>query len=151
MKLFRSSPTDRAVESRPAGSIHTPLADLDGLDRAALLARWETLFGHPAPSQIRMPLLLGAIAWRMQMDASPQWAGKAGAARLSRLLRGGAPRTALPEGTRLVREWQGHTHQVMVTASGFEHSGQAYRSLSAVARAITGTPWSGPAFFGLTS
>ena len=54
-------------------------------------------------------------------------------------------------GTRLVREWQGREHAVTVLTDGFEYLGRPYKSLSAVARAITGTRWSGPAFFGLRS
>jgi hypothetical protein len=52
-------------------------------------------------------------------------------------------------GTRLIREWQGVEHVVTVTADGFEWQGRPYRSLSAIARAITGTRWNGPLFFGL--
>ncbi|MFI0849153.1 DUF2924 domain-containing protein [Mesorhizobium sp. IMUNJ 23232] len=52
-------------------------------------------------------------------------------------------------GTRLVREWQGVEHVVTVTAGGFEWQGRPYSSLSAVARAIAGTRWNGPLFFGL--
>ena len=52
-------------------------------------------------------------------------------------------------GTRLIREWQGVEHAVTVTAAGFEWQGRPYRSLSAIARAITGTRWNGWVFFGL--
>jgi hypothetical protein len=55
----------------------------------------------------------------------------------------------LLEGIRLLREWRGVTHEVTVVDGGYEHEGKRYRSLSAVARAITGTQWSGPLFFGL--
>ena len=55
----------------------------------------------------------------------------------------------LLEGTKLLREWRGVTHEVTVIDGGYEHQGKRYRSLSAVARAITGTQWSGPLFFGL--
>jgi hypothetical protein len=55
------------------------------------------------------------------------------------------------EGTRLVREWNGERHEVTVVAGGFEYGGRRYRSLTAVATAITGAHWSGPAFFGLRS
>lgn len=54
-----------------------------------------------------------------------------------------------PPGTRLVREWNGRNHTVEVLEQGFLCDGQRYRSLSAVARAITGARWSGPRFFGL--
>src|SRR5262249_47689615 len=52
-------------------------------------------------------------------------------------------------GTRLIREWQGSRHEVTVVADGYEYGGKRYRSLSAIAHAITGTQWNGPAFFGL--
>ena len=54
-------------------------------------------------------------------------------------------------GTRLVREWQGTEHTVTVLADGYEWQGRPYRSLSAIARAITGTRWNGPLFFGLVN
>jgi len=52
-------------------------------------------------------------------------------------------------GTRLIRQWDGETHQVTVCEHGFEYKGERYRSLSQIARLITGTRWSGPLFFGL--
>jgi hypothetical protein len=52
-------------------------------------------------------------------------------------------------GTRLIRQWEGKTHQVTVGESGFEYNGESYKSLSVIARLITGTRWSGPLFFGL--
>jgi hypothetical protein len=58
-------------------------------------------------------------------------------------------RPELKSGTRLVREWQGRTYEVLVLDEGFSWQGTHYRSLSALARKITGTPWSGPLFFGL--
>jgi hypothetical protein len=58
-------------------------------------------------------------------------------------------RPELKPGTRLVREWQGRTYDVLVLDDGFSWQGTRYRSLSAIARKITGTPWSGPLFFGL--
>ena len=54
-------------------------------------------------------------------------------------------------GTRLIREYQGVEHWVTVRDDDFEYQGRPYKSLSAIARAITGTPWSGPVFFGLKS
>jgi len=52
-------------------------------------------------------------------------------------------------GTRIFRQWRGETHEVVVTESGFEYRRARYNSLSEIARKITGTRWSGPAFFGL--
>ncbi|MGH9552274.1 MAG: DUF2924 domain-containing protein, partial [Terriglobales bacterium] len=58
---------------------------------------------------------------------------------------------AFKPGTRLIREWQDCTHEVVVLEHGFQWNGETYRSLSAVARAITGTKWNGHMFFGLKS
>jgi len=60
------------------------------------------------------------------------------------------PDIVLKAGTTLVRQWRGHTHTVLVHNDGFEHEGQLYRSLTAIADRITETHWSGPRFFGLT-
>ncbi len=58
-------------------------------------------------------------------------------------------RPQLKPGTRLIREWQGRTYEVVVLDDGLSWQGTQYRSLSAIARKITGTAWSGPLFFGL--
>ena len=60
------------------------------------------------------------------------------------------PGLVLKTGTILVRQWRGHTHTVFVHKDGFEHAGQRYRSLTAIAERITEAHWSGPRFFGLT-
>ena len=60
------------------------------------------------------------------------------------------PALVLKAGTTLVRQWRGHTHTVLVHNDGFEHEGQLYRSLTAIAERITEAHWSGPRFFGLT-
>jgi hypothetical protein len=101
-------------------------------------------------------LLVQAVAYRMQEVArgglrpEPQ-------RQLLRIAQqfketGAATIRARPElkpGTRLVREWQGRTYDVLVLDDGFSWQGTRYRSLSAIARKITGTAWSGPLFFGL--
>lgn len=77
---------------------------------------------------------------QMQQAGLDPLAGRSPAAR---------PPVTLKPGTRLLREWQGATHEVLVLDVGFDYAGQTYKSLSAIARAITGTPWSGPLFFGI--
>jgi hypothetical protein len=80
-------------------------------------------------------------------------AGSGGIDRLLRKLQrsaaSSAPGVSLAPGTRLLPEWQGQTHHMTVVVNGFEYAGKTYRSLTAIARHITGTPWSGPQFFGL--
>ena len=134
-------------------SIAEELALLARLNRPALAKRWTEVFGCPAPRYCQAPLLRGALAWQLQMDADPEWRGARGRARLARLLRGTESRTIrLNAGTELIREWQGRMHRVVVRPQGnFEYEGAPYRSLSAISRRITGTNWSGRAFFGLAS
>lgn len=115
------------------------------LDRKDLLERWEALFGRKPPPHTHASFMRLALAWKIQAG------GKGGASpelprvrHETRLASG-----ILSPGTRLVREWRGSTYHVLVTEHGFDYAGKIYRSLSAIARQITGTPWSGPAFFGI--
>ncbi|EWS54643.1 MULTISPECIES: DUF2924 domain-containing protein [unclassified Methylibium] len=93
-------------------------------------------------------MLALALGWQLQMA---ERLGTSAPDRLLRSLRrsAGPSSSTVAPGTRLLREWQGRTHQVTVLSSGYEWNGQTYRSLSAIARSITGTAWSGPLFFGL--
>jgi Protein of unknown function (DUF2924) len=128
------------------------LAELAALNRSALAERWEEAFGVPAPKSCQATLLRQALAWQLQMQALEASVGVREARRAAQSLRQAAsssPVSALSPGTRLLREWQGRTHHVCVVPGGFEYEGQVWRSLSAIARSITGTPWSGPKFFGL--
>lgn len=128
------------------------LAELASLERTALGQRWTAAFGCSPPRNAQAALLRRILAWHIQMQASAQWRGATASARLARSLRlspSAAP--SLTPGTRLLRQWRDRTHEVTVLAHGFEYEGQTHRSLSAIARQITGTPWSGPAFFGLRS
>lgn len=128
------------------------LPDLADLSRAALAARWEALYGAAPPKGISRRLLVSAIIYARQVK---QNGGHSPATmrRLAKLASGAAvaeratSRTLRP-GARLVREWNGVTHTIEVMADGYVWKGQRYRSLSAVARAITGARWSGPRFFG---
>lgn len=116
------------------------------MDRTSLAERWQAAFGRPAPRRCESTLLRGAVAWDLQMQALRKTVGRQAADRMTKTV---APRQALTPGTRLVREWQGQTHHVSVLVKGFDYEGRTFRSLSAIARHITGTPWSGPQFFGL--
>lgn len=92
-------------------------------------------------------LLARLLAWRIQVDAF----GGLDATTI-RLLKSDCvplPRMTLTPGSKLAREWQGRRHEVDVLEQGFQHNGTTYRSLSEVARAITGTRWNGLRFFGL--
>ncbi len=122
------------------------LAWLAQASREQLAQRWHQTFGHPAPYKCHAELLRQILAWHLQSQA------EGGLSATERRQLAGQPipvADSLSPGTRLVRVWHGCTHQVIVLDEGFLHAGQRYTSLSAIARAITGTAWSGPVFFGL--
>lgn len=135
------------------------LAAIPSLPRADLMERWTAAYGRPPPKGLSRRLLEYAASYHTQANAyggpSPTLRGKL--RRLKGSNRGNtsasAPRTPSsktpPPGTRMVREWNGKTHTVEALAQGFLFDGQSYRSLSEIARAITGARWSGPRFFGL--
>lgn len=128
------------------------LADLATMDRAALLAAWSDLFGSPAPKGISRSFLRRFIAFELQAKQSKGLSKSVMAALKRTETRAQQPTTAaqrLKPGGRLLREWNGVTHVVDVTEAGYVWKGESWRSLSVIAREITGAHWSGPRFFGL--
>ncbi len=126
------------------------IAGLCGLSRADLVERWVELQGSPPIKTMTEGLLARGIAYEMQVR---QLGGLTAAERkaLGALARGWPnPNSgALKVGMRLYRSWRGVTQEVLVLEGGYGWQGKSYASLSGVARAITGTRWSGPRFFGL--
>ena len=132
------------------------LAKLETADTPTLRAQWLELYGHEAPPRASKTLMRLAVAYRLQERVH---GGLSAAAR--RELKEIAAQSAtwphknksqgqrLRLATRLVREFKGELHEVTVLDDGFAYRGQHYGSLSKIARLITGTQWSGPAFFGL--
>ncbi|MGA2782624.1 MAG: DUF2924 domain-containing protein [Smithella sp.] len=133
------------------------LAELTGLstlDRRELIEKWQLLYGTEPPVGVRNNFLMHGIAHRMQekalgglKPATRRFLEKAAQDNASRqqIL----PAVSIKPGTRLLREWHGVTYEVIILESSVMCNGKYYRSLSEVARAITGTRWSGPLFFGL--
>jgi hypothetical protein len=132
------------------------LDELKGLGLAGLRLQWAELFGVAPVPRISRDVLIRGIAWRIQEDAHGG-ISKSVRRRLVQLAadlsQDGVIRTAhataFKPGTKLVREWKGRVHEVMICEDGYVWSGKRYRSLTQVARLITGTRWSGPRFFGL--
>jgi hypothetical protein len=115
----------------------------------ALRGRWRGEFGRRPPAGLSKDMLGRMIAWQIQERA---FGGldRESLTFLDGLARQGvSARRQLKPGTVLVREYQGQRHTVMVAREGFDWQGMTYPSLSAIARAITGTAWSGPRFFAL--
>jgi len=133
-------------------------AEVAGLSKASikdLRERWKRLYGNEPSGHIGRALLIGAIAYRLQEEA---FGGlKPSTQRiLDRVCYGreeigqeGIAKRRASAGTVLIREWRGVRHRVVVLDNDVTYRGRRYKSLSEVARAITGTRWSGPLFFGL--
>lgn len=136
-----------------------PLADmlignLQTMDGGTLRQEWIKTFGKPPPDTLSIGFIRKVLAHEVQCR-------RVGgiAANHRRLLRSLAAGKAVPEqlpghltvGAHLVREWNGRTHRVEVVEEGYRFDGRVYRSLTAIAKRITGTNWSGPRFFGLTA
>lgn len=140
-----------------AAVLDDELAALPGLPRADLVARWKAAYGTKPPKGISLQLMVRAIAYEIQAAHYGRLNPKT-LRRLHKTNEGSPkerrisdrPRRQLQPGSRLIREWNGETHVVEVLDRGVIWNDKHYRSLSAVARAMTGARWSGPRFFGLT-
>jgi hypothetical protein len=133
------------------------LANISVVGSERLKERWRILYGTEPPPRISEDLLRRAIAYRLQERA---FGGLKPSTRrlLQRIAEDARPRSSsatptrkLSAGAVLIREWQGTSHQVTVLEDGVLFRGKRHRSLSEVAREITGSRWSGPRFFGLRS
>jgi hypothetical protein len=135
------------------------IAALPKMNLAQLQAKWRGDLKEVPPPNIRKQLLVPLLAYKLQERAygglKPEIKR-----RLRELAQGfnrNPQRTAaqlagplrIKPGTRMIREWDGQSHYVTAGEAGFEYNGENYKSLSAIARLITGTRWSGPLFFGL--
>jgi hypothetical protein len=134
---------------------------LRDIDIEALQNRWQMTFRREAPPHLARHLLFAMIAYRIQaevigdldaetrrllkqVDLAPS---KQAAVPLTQAF--DQRKRGLSSGALLTREWGGHHHRVMVVGGGFAWEGRTYNSLSKIAKAITGTKWNGPRFFGL--
>jgi Protein of unknown function (DUF2924) len=122
------------------------LRELPSLAKSRLSELWKQHFGSPPCGSLRSELMRPVLAYRIQeqrygvvskpiQNLRQRYASTDGPRRFK-------------AGTRIVREWKGEIHEISVTAMGYEYRGETYKSLSPIANRITGTRWSGPAFFG---
>jgi hypothetical protein len=157
MTQAADGPSTPPIPAIPPADILPRLAALQSTTTPVLKQQWRELFGKEPPAFSR-PYLQSRLAYRIQELAygSLKTETVARLAALGEKLDGGnvvlrriraddRPAT----GTRLIREYQGVEYTVAVLKDGFEFEGCPYRSLSAIARAITGTRWNGWTFFGL--
>jgi hypothetical protein len=136
--------------------LEAQLERLPQMNREALRALWKELFGGLPNQKLRREILIPILAYRLQEGTlgglTPAVAKRlrAIAEEISLGVRP-APSSAqsLKAGARIIREWQGKLYEVAAVEKGFEYNGRKFTSLSEIAREITGTRWSGPAFFRL--
>src|SRR6202040_1668324 len=138
--------------NKAAIDVAQALARLSELTIFELRGEWRRLHRMPPPMRLSRDLLVRGITYKLQeraygglSTATARKLEQAGADSLSRGSVTPAPPISLRPGTRLVREWRGVTHMVLIHADGIEWRGQRYRSLSLVARKITGARWVRPA------
>lgn len=131
------------------------LATLPGMNAAQLRERWSAMGEGDAP-RVPPSVLRHLLAQRLQ-ERRHGGVPALVLRELARLAGEGTvgvpspPKPKLTPGTRLIREWNGHTISVDVLEDGFTYADRTWNSLSEIARYVTGAHWSGPRFFGLTS
>ena len=149
------APIMRAYAKDPS-VLHRVLKEIESADLKALRTLWSVHLGSAVPKLSAREILARLLAWKIQetvLGGYDAWTKR----RLRELAQAFErdPAYAVPTpvslrpGIVLTREWQGIQHRVLVQDKGFLHQGTVYTSLTKVARAITGTAWSGPRFFGL--
>jgi hypothetical protein len=141
---------------RDEAALGAEIARLPDLGHDELRRRWKLLFGHAAPKSLRRKFMARAVAYQMQVVAygGLSTTTKRRLREIANAISNGDPDNAfsgfqIKPGTQLIRQWQNTTHTVMVLEEGFALDGRTYKSLSAIAKAITGTNWNGYAFFGI--
>jgi len=137
-------------------ALDAPLAAVSEMGVHELRAEWRRLYRSHPPKLLRRDLLKLGVAWKLQERA---FGGLSATTKrqLVELARTMATKSdlaitrkvTLKPGARLVRTWGGETHEILVVEDGFLWRGKTWRSLSVIAREMTGTQWSGPRFFGL--
>lgn len=135
---------DTAIDPLPS------IAELETLSPSELQTLYQRLLQVKAPPRFSPDFLRGNIAWQLQafqQGQDPQaLRGRLLAKAQQRTI---SPKTSYKAGTRLIREWQAKTYEVTILEKGYRWKNHTYRSLSEIAREITGSHWSGPRFFGL--
>ena len=143
--------------TRQRVSLDGQIAVFEAMSRDELRDRFRKAFQVPPPAYLSREFLIRALSHRFQEGASgdPHRALAKRLQTMAATLRetdtidvGHTP--PVKPGTRLIREWKGRTHEVIVTEAGFIYRDERYQSLSQIARLITDARWSGPRFFGLT-
>lgn len=146
----------RRVAIRGATELSAELARLSCLSVDDLKSAWTEIFGGAAPRNARRDFLLRALAHELQCKSYGGIAKtlhralmKVADVKVEKDIEGAMRTRSLKLGARIYREWKGAVHEVEVIDGGYRYEGATFKSLSVIARKITGTRWSGPVFFGL--
>lgn len=138
-------------------ALNIQLAALSEMDAPELRAEWRRLYRSQPPKKLSRNLLELGVAWKLQerVLGGLSAATKRQLGDLAKTMEAKSDlvkphKVTLKPGARLVRDWDGETHEILVVDDGFQWRGKTWRSLSVIAREMTGTRWSGPRFFGLT-
>jgi hypothetical protein len=127
------------------------------LSRTELAALWQKTFKSELPSHIHKSYVIKYLVWQSEMGGLDSVTEK----RIDKMVakfeaadgiyigQVPTPKLNLSSGTKLIREFKGRKHEVLVLERGFEYKGEVYKSLSAIANKITGTRWNGKVFFGI--
>lgn len=128
--------------------LNQAISDIERLDRGGCLDRWRDAFGRPPPKHLSPQFMKRVLIWDLQ---NKELGGLSIGTerRLKKIASGKTPPAKAKPGSHIVREWNGRTYQVEVVDGGYLMDGRIWRSLSAIARHITGARWSGPRFFGV--
>lgn len=139
-----------------SGSLEAEIVRLRGLGLTDLRAVWQQHYGTAVPKTLRRKILILSIAWKIQADAvgglkpsTRKYLRQAAEDARSGVAVRAFSSGRIKSGTKLIRAWRDKTHTVTALADGFEWQGSRYRSLSEIARNITGTRWNGLVFFGV--
>jgi len=147
---------NRALSDMPVPGV----AVFDALSPEACIDQWRRTIGGQPLKYVSVQFMRRALAYEAQVKVHGGHSAAVRKALKAALKQGQKPagkagsrkpplQSVLRPGTHLVREWNGRTYQVEVLDGGFQLDGKRYRSLSAIAKKITGAHWSGPRFFGL--
>ncbi len=156
--MIRASSRDATIRPRPVGGsedLVREITSLYALDAETLRQRWKALIGADPSPCLGRSFMVRALVYRLQeralgslKPAAQRLLDRIGDGR-AELVEERIPKRRAGAGTVLIREWRGVHHRVTVLDNDVVYRGRRYKSLSEVARAITGTHWSGPLFFGL--
>lgn len=131
------------------------LSGLPGMQRDKLAELWQRTFHRAPHRRLRVELMRPTLAWGLQEQSAGRFPGTARVPMRGPAVSKQAGWSGSNEsysrfrpGTRILREWGGKMHEVLLRVEGYEYDGRIYKSLSPIAKVITGTHWSGPAFFG---